>query len=99
MSTTEADLKSATVLRTSDVTAERERSRRRRTVTLLLSVIAVVVAVDGLLVLLSAHVLHLPGIHVPRYDMELIPGGLLGRLRPTAMQGQQPAAPNLEACS
>ena len=77
MSPTEADLRSATVLRTSDVTAERERSRRRRTVTLLLSVMAVVVAVDGLLVLLSAHVVHLPGIHVPRYDMELIPGGLL----------------------
>ncbi len=74
---TQTDLRATTVLRTSDVTAERERSRRRRTVSLLLAVIAVVLAVDGVLVLLSAHVVHLPGIHVPRYDLELIPGGLL----------------------
>ena len=74
---TQTDLRATTVLRASDVTAERERSRRRRTVSLLLAVIAVVLAVDGVLVLLSAHVVHLPGIHVPRYDLELIPGGLL----------------------
>jgi|SRR5579875_27800 cell division protease FtsH len=71
------DLGSTKVLRLSDVTAEREHSRRRRTVRLLMSVIALVLAVDGVLALFASHVVHVPGISIPRYDMELIPGGVL----------------------
>ena len=76
-STSVEDLGGAQVLRLSDVTAEREHSRRRRTVRLLMSVIALVLAVDGVLALFATHVVHVPGISIPRYDMELIPGGVL----------------------
>jgi len=77
MSTTGADLKAATVLRQSDVTVERDRSRRRRTLALLTALALAVCALDGLIFLLTTHMVRLPGIHVPRYDLELIPGGIL----------------------
>ena len=69
------DLGATTVLRSSDVTIERERSRRRRTAALLLSIIGAILALDGCLALLAAHVVHVRGIHVPRYGLELIPAG------------------------
>jgi ATP-dependent Zn protease len=71
------DLGSTTVLRSSDVTEERERSRRRRTVRLLAAVIAIAVALDGALALLSFRVVQLPGVHIPQQDVAYIPGGIL----------------------
>ena len=71
------DLGGPQVLRLSDVTAEREHSRRRRTVRLLMAVIALVLVVDGVLALFATHVVHVPGIAIPRYDLELIPGGAM----------------------
>jgi cell division protease FtsH len=46
-------------------------------VVLLLAAIFVVLLADALLALLASHIVHFAGVTLPRYDAELIPGGIL----------------------